>query len=147
MTPALINKAQRMYDSRQFTMSEIAASCGVTPMTIYRNIRVRLSRVNAFLNENITGMVTVQLFNRERTMFGEFDRLNSDYLRANLSAASSYAGSRNAWQRHSGCNCNRHGSSATRSATGRTLRGARVVTVARALPWNAEANRRAVTAT
>jgi DNA invertase Pin-like site-specific DNA recombinase len=39
MTPALINKAQRMYDSKQFTMAEIAASCGVTPMTIYRNIR------------------------------------------------------------------------------------------------------------
>jgi hypothetical protein len=31
MTPALIDKAQRMYDSRQLTMSEIAMSCGVTP--------------------------------------------------------------------------------------------------------------------
>ncbi len=30
---------QRMYDAHQFTMAEIAASCGVTPMTIYRNIR------------------------------------------------------------------------------------------------------------
>ncbi|WP_131766834.1 recombinase family protein [Candidatus Protofrankia californiensis] len=40
MTPALIDKAQRMYDSRQFTMAEIATSCRVTPMTIYRNIRV-----------------------------------------------------------------------------------------------------------
>jgi DNA invertase Pin-like site-specific DNA recombinase len=39
MTPELIGKAQRMYDSRQFTMTEIAASCAVTPMTIYRNIR------------------------------------------------------------------------------------------------------------
>lgn len=39
MTPALINKAQRMYDSKQFTMAEIASSCGVTPMTVYRNIR------------------------------------------------------------------------------------------------------------
>ncbi|MEU8242597.1 recombinase family protein [Actinoplanes missouriensis] len=39
MTPALIGKAQRMYDSCQFTMAEIASSCGVTPMTIYRNIR------------------------------------------------------------------------------------------------------------
>ncbi|MGB5111182.1 MAG: recombinase family protein [Mycobacterium sp.] len=39
MTPALICKAQRMYDSRQFTMAEIAASCSVTPMTIYRHIR------------------------------------------------------------------------------------------------------------
>jgi DNA invertase Pin-like site-specific DNA recombinase len=39
MTPALINKAQRMYDSRQFTMAEIASSCDVTPMTVYRNIK------------------------------------------------------------------------------------------------------------
>ncbi|BDB42154.1 MULTISPECIES: recombinase family protein [Mycobacterium] len=39
MTPALIGKAQRMYDSRQFTMAEIAASCSVSPMTIYRHIR------------------------------------------------------------------------------------------------------------
>lgn len=47
MTPALINKAQRMYDSRQFTMSEIAASCAVTPMTIYRNIRTDSTRAPA----------------------------------------------------------------------------------------------------
>ncbi|MEH0928947.1 hypothetical protein [Micromonospora sp. CPCC 205558] len=33
-----------MYDGRQFTMSEIAASCGVTPMTIYRNIRTDSAR-------------------------------------------------------------------------------------------------------
>jgi DNA invertase Pin-like site-specific DNA recombinase len=39
MTPDLIDKAQRMYDARTFTMAEIAASCRVTPMTIYRNIR------------------------------------------------------------------------------------------------------------
>ena len=39
MTLALIDKAQRMYDSRRFTMAEIAASYAVTPMTIYRNIR------------------------------------------------------------------------------------------------------------
>ena len=39
MTPELIGKAQRMYDSRQFTMTEIASSCAVTPMTVYRNIR------------------------------------------------------------------------------------------------------------
>ncbi len=30
----------RMYDAREVTMAEIAASCGgVTPMTIYRHIR------------------------------------------------------------------------------------------------------------
>jgi DNA invertase Pin-like site-specific DNA recombinase len=42
MTPELVDKAQRMYDSRQFTMAEIATSCGgVTPMTVYRHIRIR----------------------------------------------------------------------------------------------------------
>lgn len=39
MTPELINKAQRMYDAKQFTMKEIADTCNVTPMTIYRYIR------------------------------------------------------------------------------------------------------------
>lgn len=38
MTSELTRKAQRMYDSRTFTMAEIAATCGVTPMTIYRHI-------------------------------------------------------------------------------------------------------------
>jgi ATP-binding cassette subfamily B protein len=59
--------------------------------TIYRNIRVRLSRVNGFLNENITGMVIVQIFNQESTMFGEFDRLNDDYLKANLQSIFAYS--------------------------------------------------------
>ncbi|WP_427018177.1 recombinase family protein (plasmid) [Pseudarthrobacter sp. P1] len=40
MTPTLVDKAQRMYDSRSFTMAEIAASCSVAPMTVYRHIRV-----------------------------------------------------------------------------------------------------------
>jgi len=41
MTPELTGKAQRMYDARTFTTAEIAASCGLTPMTIYRNISIR----------------------------------------------------------------------------------------------------------
>jgi DNA invertase Pin-like site-specific DNA recombinase len=41
MTPELTGTAQRMYDANTFTMAEIAASCGVTPMTVYRNVRVR----------------------------------------------------------------------------------------------------------
>jgi len=40
MTPFLVERAQRLYDSRTFTMAEIAAACGVTPTTIYRHIRV-----------------------------------------------------------------------------------------------------------
>jgi len=38
MTTELIERAQRMYDSNQLTMAEIAQSFNVTPMTIYRNI-------------------------------------------------------------------------------------------------------------
>ncbi len=37
-TPALVDKAQRMYDSHRFTVAEIAQSCAVSPMTIYRHI-------------------------------------------------------------------------------------------------------------
>jgi len=46
MTPALINKAQRMYDAGQFTMAEVAQSCDVTPMTIYRNITTGQTTAN-----------------------------------------------------------------------------------------------------
>jgi hypothetical protein len=38
MTPARIDKAQRMYNSRRFTMAEIAQACSVSPTTIYRHI-------------------------------------------------------------------------------------------------------------
>jgi len=39
MTSDLIGKAQRTYDGRRFTMAQIATSCAVIPMTIFRNIR------------------------------------------------------------------------------------------------------------
>lgn len=39
MTPASIGQAQHMRDARQFTMAEVATSCAVTPMRIYRHIR------------------------------------------------------------------------------------------------------------
>jgi ATP-binding cassette subfamily B multidrug efflux pump len=58
---------------------------------IYRRIRVRLSRVNGFLNENITGMAIVQLFNRESKMFQDFDELNLSYRKANLDAIFAYS--------------------------------------------------------
>ena len=49
----------------------------------FRAIRIRLARINANLNENITGMAVVQLFTRERATFAQFDALNADLLRAN----------------------------------------------------------------
>ncbi|MDR7401688.1 MAG: ABC transporter ATP-binding protein [Armatimonadota bacterium] len=57
----------------------------------YRAIRVRIARINAYLNENITGMAVVQLFNRERRNFLTFDRLNRDHLAAHLQAHRTFA--------------------------------------------------------
>src|SRR5439155_838110 len=48
-----------------------------------RAIRIRLARVNAFLNETLSGMAIVQLFTREKPVFDAFDSLNRDLLAAN----------------------------------------------------------------
>ncbi|MDZ7401520.1 MAG: ABC transporter ATP-binding protein/permease [candidate division KSB1 bacterium] len=50
----------------------------------YRDIRVRIARINAYLQENITGMMVVQIFNRERRNFNQFDQLNRNHLEAQL---------------------------------------------------------------
>lgn len=50
----------------------------------YRAVRTWLARINAFLNEHITGMAIVQLFNRERRALERFDAMNQEYLKANL---------------------------------------------------------------
>jgi len=50
----------------------------------FREIRVRIAKINAFLQENITGMAIVQLFNREKKNFGQFDELNRSHLDAHL---------------------------------------------------------------
>jgi len=57
----------------------------------YRAVRVRLARINAFLNEHIMGMGIVQLFGREAREQARFDGLNRDHLEANLAALRSFA--------------------------------------------------------
>jgi ATP-binding cassette subfamily B protein len=57
----------------------------------YRMIRVRIARINAFLQENISGMAVVQIFNRERRNFQKFDTLNQDHLQAYLKTIFYYA--------------------------------------------------------
>src|SRR6266508_794186 len=49
----------------------------------FRAIRIRLARVNVYLNETLSGMAIVQLFTRERQTFDQFDALNRDLLTAN----------------------------------------------------------------
>jgi ATP-binding cassette subfamily B protein len=57
----------------------------------YRVQRIRLARVNAFLQENLSGMLVLQLFNREKRQAEEFDRLNKHYLEANVEALRAFA--------------------------------------------------------
>jgi len=52
----------------------------------YRAIRVRLSRLNAYVQEAVSGMSVIQLFNRERRSLDAFDRLNADHRQASLQA-------------------------------------------------------------
>ena len=57
----------------------------------YRDIRVRLARVNAFLHERFTGIRVVQLFNREEADSDRLEELNQDYLGAHLRSITYYA--------------------------------------------------------
>ena len=52
----------------------------------FRDVRTRLARMNAFLNENLTGMGTVQLLNREARNHEEFRTINAAHRDANLQA-------------------------------------------------------------
>ena len=58
---------------------------------VYREVRVRLARLNAFLQEHITGIKVVQLFNREERTFRQFDRINSDLREQHLQGIYYYA--------------------------------------------------------
>jgi ATP-binding cassette subfamily B protein len=57
----------------------------------YRAIRTRLARINAFLQERISGVRVVQLFSREDTEARRFDKLNRDHLDAHLASVTIYA--------------------------------------------------------
>ncbi len=57
----------------------------------YRTVRTWIARINAFLQENITGMPTVQLFRRERLNFEQFDAIDRKHRDANVDSIYYYA--------------------------------------------------------
>ena len=57
----------------------------------YREVRVWIARINTFLQENITGVSTVQLFRREARNFEQFDAINTAHMQANLRSIFFYA--------------------------------------------------------
>ena len=57
----------------------------------YRDVRVWIARINAFLQEHISGVSTVQLFRREAQSFADFDAINVAHMQANVRSIFYYA--------------------------------------------------------
>ncbi len=57
----------------------------------YRNVRTWIARINAFLQERITGTSTVQLFRREARDFAAFDEIDRRHRDANVDSIFYYA--------------------------------------------------------
>ena len=57
----------------------------------YRTVRTWISRINAYLQERITGMTTVQLFRREARDFAAFDEIDRAHRDANVQSIFYYA--------------------------------------------------------
>ena len=57
----------------------------------YRSVRTWIARINAFLQEHITGISTVQLFRREQRSFEAFDAVNRGHRDANIDSIFYYA--------------------------------------------------------
>ena len=57
----------------------------------YRTVRLWIARINAFLQERITGMATVHLFRREARDFSDFDGINRSHRDANIKSIFFYA--------------------------------------------------------
>ena len=57
----------------------------------YRVVRALIARINAYLQENLTGMSTVQLFRREPLNFDRFEHINREHRDANIQSIFFYA--------------------------------------------------------
>jgi ATP-binding cassette subfamily B protein len=57
----------------------------------YRMIRIRLARINAYVQENLSGIRVVQLFRRERRNREHFERLNQEHTDSNLRSVLYYS--------------------------------------------------------
>jgi ATP-binding cassette subfamily B protein len=57
----------------------------------YRRIRVAIARINSFLQEHVSGIIPLQLFNRERKSYEEFKAVNAQHMEAFKDAIMAYA--------------------------------------------------------
>ncbi len=56
----------------------------------YRRIRVAIARINSYLQEHLTGIAVLQLFNRERKSEEEFEKINRLHMEAFKDAIIAY---------------------------------------------------------
>ena len=57
----------------------------------YRRIRIAVARINSYLQEHVSGMVVLQLFNRERKAYHRFSDINRSHMDAFKDAIMAYA--------------------------------------------------------
>ena len=57
----------------------------------YRRIRVAIARINSYLQEHVSGMVVLQLFNRERKAYERFEEINRSHMDAFKDAIMAYS--------------------------------------------------------
>ena len=57
----------------------------------YRRIRVAIARINAYLQEHVSGMVVLQLFNREKRAYDKFSDVNATHMDAFKDAIMAHA--------------------------------------------------------
>jgi ATP-binding cassette subfamily B protein len=57
----------------------------------YRRIRTAIARINSYLQEHVSGMVVLQLFNRERRAYNRFAEINRSHMDAFKDAIMAYS--------------------------------------------------------
>jgi ATP-binding cassette, subfamily B, multidrug efflux pump len=57
----------------------------------YRRIRVAIARINSYLQEHVSGMLVLQLFNREKRAYQQFSDVNKSHMDAFKDAILAYA--------------------------------------------------------
>ncbi|GAB4288618.1 MAG: ABC transporter ATP-binding protein [Ignavibacteriaceae bacterium] len=57
----------------------------------YRDVRLHLARLNSYMQEHVTGMNIVQIFNKQEDEIKRFSEINSDYREANIKSIFYYA--------------------------------------------------------
>ncbi len=57
----------------------------------FQDVRTQVARLNAFVQEHITGMNIVQIFNREKEESKKFDEINTQHRDANIRSIKAYS--------------------------------------------------------